>query len=117
MSPKNIPEFTLDSPVFSRTPKDELPTRRGRMGVFKNLSFYPEIVRAFAQLKKDEIGPFEDAVTINLTKAPSKDKAFLKQKDPALALYIHLRGLAKQMDIQKKIEIRRIGQQIHIIGA
>lgn len=116
MTPKNIPQMKFDSRVFSFTPKLELPSKRGRMGVFKNLSFYSEIVRAFAEIKKEGVAPFEDAVTIDLNKVSAQDKPLLKQKNPSLSFYIHLRALAKQFEIQKYVEIRRIGNQIHIVG-
>lgn len=116
MSPKNIPQMKFDSPVFKMTPKEELPSRKGRGGVFKNLTFYSEILKAFNEIKKDGVTPFEDAVTIDLSKASIKDKPFLKQKDPAQSFYIHLRALAKTYEIEKVVEIRRVGDKIHLIG-
>lgn len=116
MSPKNIPQMKFESSVFKITPKNELPQRGGRGGVFKRLSFYPEILAVFSQIQKEGVTPFEDAVTIDLDKASGKDRQFLKQKDPTLSFYIHLRTLAKQMDITKHVEIRRIGDRIHLVG-
>lgn len=116
MTPKNIPQMKFDSKVFSFTPKDELAMSKGRNGLFKRLSFYPEIIRAFAEIKKEGVTPFEDAVTIDLDKISSQDKPLLKQKNPSLSFYIHLRGLAKQFDITKFVEVRRIGNRIHIVG-
>lgn len=73
-------------------------------------------MRAFAEIKKEGIAPFEDAVTIDLDKVSAQDKPLLKQKNPSLSFYIHLRGLVKQYDISKYVEVRRIGNRIHIVG-
>lgn len=110
-------QMKFDSPVFKLTSKLELPQPGGRGGIFKRLSFYPEILSAFAQIKRDGIAPFEDAVTIDLGKASTRDRQLLKQKDPALSFYIHLKALAKQMEITKYVEVRRNGDRIHLVGA
>lgn len=117
MSPKHSSITKFDSPVFKLVPKDEVPAEKGRGGKFNRLTFYPEILRAFAEIKREGVTPFEDAVTIDLDKVNSKDRALLNQKNPAQSFYIHLRVLANRMEISKYVEVRRIGDKIHLVGA
>lgn len=91
-------KFEFDSPALGFTPKEKLPPKTPSQkvrGIFRKLSFYPELVKAFGEMKREDITPFED--TINLSEASLKDRNLLKQKNPALSLYIRLRSLFKRI--------------------
>lgn len=111
MSPKNIPQMKFDSPVFGFTPVSEVKTKVR----FKHLSFYPELDRIVGMIKKNKSAPFDDALTIDLGRAPSADKPYLSQKDPSLSFYMHVRDVIKKEGIGDLVEVRRVGDRIHIV--